>query len=37
MTYGDMRDASTFGFERRLGLFVSSIALADEIGAACRP
>jgi dolichyl-phosphate-mannose-protein mannosyltransferase len=37
MTYGDMRNASTFGLERRLGLFVSSIALADEIGPACRP
>lgn len=37
LTYGDMRNASTFGIERRLGLFVSSIALADEIGPACRP
>ena len=36
-TYGDMRDVSTFGFERRLGVFLSSIALADEIGPPCRP
>jgi hypothetical protein len=36
LTYGDMRDASTFGFERRLGLYLSSIALADEIGGPCR-
>jgi hypothetical protein len=36
-TYGDMRDASTFGFERRLGVFLSSVALADEIGGPCRP
>ena len=36
LTYGDMRDASTFGFERRLGVYLSSIALADEIGAPCR-
>jgi hypothetical protein len=36
-TYGDMRDASSFGFERRLGVFLSSIALADEFGAPCRP
>jgi hypothetical protein len=35
--YGDMRDANSFGFERRLGVFLSSIALADEIGAPCRP
>lgn len=35
-TYGDMRDASSFGIERRLGLFLSSIALADEIGGPCR-
>jgi len=37
LTYGDMRNAATFGLERRVCLFVSSIALADEIGAACRP
>jgi hypothetical protein len=36
-TYGDMRDVNSFGFERRLGIFLSSIALADEIGAPCRP
>ena len=36
-TYGDMRDASSFGIERRLGVFLSSIALADEIGGRCRP
>jgi hypothetical protein len=36
-TYGDMRDVNSFGFERRLGVFFSSIALADEIGAPCRP
>ena len=36
-TYGDMRDVNTFGFERRLGVFLSSIALADEIGPPCRP
>ena len=35
-TYGDMRDANSFGFERRLGVFLSSIALADEIGQPCR-
>jgi hypothetical protein len=35
LTYGDMRDASTFGFERRLGVFLSSVALADEIGPPC--
>jgi hypothetical protein len=35
-TYGDMRSADTFGFERRVGLFVSSVALADEIGPPCR-
>jgi hypothetical protein len=34
--YGDMRDASTFGFERDVGVFLSSIALADEIGGPCR-
>jgi hypothetical protein len=32
-----MRNASTFGFERRLGVYLSSIALADEIGGPCRP
>jgi hypothetical protein len=36
-TYGDMRDVNSFGFERRLGVFLSSIALADEIGSPCRP
>jgi len=36
-TYGDMRDVSSYGFERHLGIFLSSIALADEIGAPCRP
>jgi hypothetical protein len=34
-TYGDMRSADTFGFERRLGVFVSSVALADEMGPPC--
>jgi hypothetical protein len=37
LTYGDMRDLNSFGFERRLGVFLSSIALADEIGSPCRP
>jgi hypothetical protein len=37
LTYGDMRDADSFGFERRLGVYLSSIALADEIGEPCRP
>jgi hypothetical protein len=36
LTYGNMRDADSFGFERRLGVYVSSIALADEIGGPCR-
>jgi hypothetical protein len=35
-TYGDMRSADTFGFERRVGVFVGSVALADEIGPPCR-
>jgi hypothetical protein len=35
--YGDMRSADTVGFERLGGVFVSSVALADEIGGACRP
>jgi hypothetical protein len=35
-TYGDMRSADTFGFERHVGVFVSSVALADEIGPPCR-
>jgi hypothetical protein len=35
MAYGDMRDASTHGLERRLGVFLSSIALADEVGPPC--
>jgi hypothetical protein len=35
--YGDMRDVSAFGFERRVGVYLSSIALADEIGGICRP
>jgi hypothetical protein len=33
--YGDMRSVDTFGFERRVGVFVSSVALADEIGPRC--
>jgi hypothetical protein len=37
LTYGDMRDVNSFGFERRLGVFLSSVALADEIGPPCRP
>ena len=36
-TYGDMSDVNSFGFDRQLGVFLSSIALADEIGAPCRP
>jgi hypothetical protein len=30
-----MRSVDTFGFERRVGVFVSSVALADEIGPPC--
>jgi hypothetical protein len=36
LTYGDMRDVNSFGFERRLGVFLSSVALADELGPPCR-
>jgi len=35
--YGDMRDLEHFDEPRAGGLFVSEIALADELGPACKP